>query len=140
MASLRARSRLHAGSLEVINKVLSLSGFLILMAAGWVALCYVRSSLERRSSNSAHTTEAGVAQAPIQPQIQPSVRLVYSAPDDKVYYHNPNHVPGKGERSALSEEAARSLGLRPCPVCIHREIQSQSPTGIERRGASESPK
>src|SRR5260370_34068220 len=110
------------------------------MAAGWLALCYVRSSLERRSNSSPNPSEAAMAQVPIQPRVQAPVKLVYAAPEDKVYYHSPNHVPGKGARSALSEEAARRLGLSPCPICISRESPAQSPAEIERRGASESAK
>jgi len=75
-----------------------------------------------------------------QSQAQPSVNLVYSAASDNVYFHRPNHLPEKGERNALGEDAARRLGLKPCPICIRREMRPQSPAEIERRGASESPK
>ena len=75
-----------------------------------------------------------------QPQVQQPVNLVYAAQSDQRYYHRPNHVPGQGERSALSEEAARRLGLKPCPICIRVESVPQSPTKNDRRGASESPK
>jgi hypothetical protein len=140
LASLRAKSRLHSGKSESVNKILSLSGFLILMVVGWIALCYVRSSLGSRSNSTTEPTEAAAAQLPLQPQEQPLVKLVYSGPADKIYYHNATHVPGNGGRSALSEEAARRLGLRPCPICIRRQGIRQSPAELERRGASESPK
>ena len=141
MASLRARSRLHPGPIEIINKVLSLSAFLVLMAAGWLALCYIKLGIESRSVSSPPASEAAAAQLPIQekPAVQAPVKLVYSGAEDKVYYHNPNHIlPSNDERPARSEEAARHLGLRPCPICIRQGGRSQSPVTIERRGASES--
>jgi hypothetical protein len=142
LPSLRARSRLQPGSSELINKVLSLSAFLVLMVAGWLALCYIRLGLEKRSTSSPATTQADTTQVLIQPQatIQAPVKLVYSAAEDKVYYHNPNHILSKDERTALSEEAARHLGLRPCPICIRQNNHTQSPATVERRGASESAK
>lgn len=144
MASPRARSRLDVGSFEVLNKILSLTAFLILMAAGWVALCYVKSTIERRprsearAISQANTSQAALIQASGQPWVQP-VPLVYAASVDKVYFHNANHVPASGDRSALSEEAARRMGLKPCPVCL-RVRPSQSLGAIDRRGASESAK
>jgi len=141
LASLRARSRIYYSPVETVNKVLSLSGFLLLMTAGWFLLCYVRTSIHPRSSESPYTREAAVGLPSIQAQAQSPLSLVFSDPQDKVYYHNPSHILRKVERTALSEEAARRLGLAPCPICIGRGRRSaQSPTETERRGASESAK
>jgi hypothetical protein len=82
LASLRVRSRLNPGPIEVINKVLSLSGFLVLMFAGWLALCYIRLGLEKRFSSTPPTSQAATVQLPIQPQIQAPVKLVYAASQD----------------------------------------------------------
>jgi len=139
LASLRAKRRLYGSPVEVLNKILSLTGFVILMAAGWIGLCYIKAILEKRPPGSARSGEAAMAQVSVQPQVQPAVSLVYAARADTVYYHKPNHVTGNGERSALSEEAARHLGLKPCPICLRGEAP-QSQAEIERRGASESPK
>ena len=140
MASLRAKGRLHPSKSELINKVLSLGGFLVLMVGGWVALCYIRSTLERRSAGMTRPVEASMTNVVPQPRPEQPINLVYAAQMDQRYYHRPNHVPGQGERNALSEDAARRLGLRPCPICLRGEIVPQSPAKNDRLGASESPK
>jgi hypothetical protein len=139
LASLRAKGRLHPTKSEVVNKVLSLSAFLVLMIGGWLTLCYIKSNLERRSPILTRPVEAAMASVAVHPQPETRVHLVYAAPADQRYYHRPNHVPGAGERTALSEDAALRLGLRPCPICMRVET-TQSPAKNDRRGASESPK
>src|SRR5262249_53374959 len=90
LASLRAKGRLQANPYEAVSKALSLSGFVILMAVGWIALCYIRSNLERHPNNPTRASEASMIQEPAQSQVQPAVSLVYSAASDKIYYHRPS--------------------------------------------------
>lgn len=90
------------------------------MAAAWLAICYIRAGQDGPFNSSARPTESATAPISIRPQLQAPVKLVYAAPEDKTYYHNPNHLPAVSERSALSEDAARRLGLRPCPICIRQ--------------------
>jgi hypothetical protein len=140
LASLRAKGTLHPSRTELFNKVLSLSGFLVLLIGGWIALCYIRATLERRSASLTRPVEAAMGNVATQPRSEQPINLVYAAQADQRYYHRPNHVPGQGDRNALSEDAARRLGLRPCPICMRGQIVPQSPAKTDRLGASESPK
>jgi hypothetical protein len=129
LASLQARSSLRsAHPLIVVNKLISLTAFVLLLAAGWVAVNYLknevltrwRSPVETASptatsssaavqSNEA-TTDARATRLP--------VRMVYSCVGDKQFYHNSTHLPAKCDRTAMSEEAARSRGLKRCHLCL----------------------
>jgi hypothetical protein len=127
VASLQARSPLRsAHPLFSINKLLSLTAFLLLLCVGWVALCYLKSQLTARTqgatetaspakSTSARVADAGSTQTK---QQTASVRLVYSCAGDKEYYHVATHLAQGCERLALSEDAALQRGLKHCGVCI----------------------
>lgn len=128
MASLQARSSLRsAHPLIVVNKLISLTAFMLLLAAGWVAVNYLKNEVLTRwrstsdtaasaaTSNAAAqssdaTTDAKAARLP--------VRLVYSCAGDKQFYHSSTHLPAKCDRTAMSEEAALSRSLKRCHLCL----------------------
>lgn len=128
MASLQARSPLRsAHPLFFVNKFLSVAAFAVLLAAGWVALSYIKSDvIDRwRSAPSQSTTVSKAATVPVKDvsspevkQLAAPVRLVYSCASDGEYYHGSTHLPGRCERTALSEEAAIQRGLKRCKVCF----------------------
>ena len=128
MASLQARSSLRsAHPLIVVNKLISLTAFILLLAAGWVAVNYLKNEvLTRWRSTSDAAAPAAANSAAAQSSdgatdikaVRLPVRLVYSCTGDKQFYHNSTHLPAKCDRAAMSEEAALSRGLKRCHVCI----------------------
>ena len=129
--SLQARSSLRSTHpLILLTKLVYLTVFLFLLAAGWVGLSYLKSDRVSRSSNGGQVektaapptisvtaiaverTSVDVIPLPV------PVRLVYSCKSDKLYYHTSAHLPSKCERSALSEQSALQRGLKPCSLCI----------------------
>lgn len=129
MASLQARSPLRsAHPLLLLNKVVSLTAFIVLLGVGWVALSYLKSdAFDRWRNGSSDTVSASkgsttpvkvVSSAEVKPFAAPS-RLVYSCAADKDYYHSSTHLPAaRCERMAVSEEAAVQRGLKRCKVCF----------------------
>lgn len=129
MAGLQARSPLRsAHPLFSLNKLVSLTAFLLLLGAGWVALCYLRNELTARSqgstemSSTAKTTAARISEAGASGfnQLSAPARLVYSCAGDGEYYHTATHLTQQCERTALIEEVALQRGLKQCKVCITR--------------------
>ena len=129
MASLQARSSLRsAHPLIVVNKLISLTAFILLLAAGWVAVNYLKNEVLTRwrspvetASPSVNSSSAAVQSGEATTDAKPArvpVRLVYSCVDDKQFYHNSTHLPAKCDRTAMSEEAARSRGLKRCHLCL----------------------
>ncbi len=128
MASLQARSPLRsAHPLLFINKIVSLSAFIVLLCVGWVAFSYLKSdAFDRWRYGSSDTVSAAKSAAiPIKETSSPEVkaltapiRLVYSCAADKDYYHASAHLPGRCERTAVSEEAAIQRGLKKCRTCF----------------------
>ena len=128
MASLQARSPLRsAHPLFFVNKVLSVAAFTVLLGVGWIALSYLKSDvLDRWRSAPPQSTSASQAaivptsevNSPEVKQLAAPVRLVYSCASDGENYHNSTHLPGRCERTALSEEAAIQRGLKRCKVCF----------------------
>lgn len=128
MASLQARSPLRsAHPLFFINKLASLTAFLFLLGAGWVALCYLKTEVGSRWSGASESatlpskkSSARVEEgsSPEIKRLSAPVRLVYSCAGDSDYYHVATHLPARCERSALSEEAALQRGLKRCRVCM----------------------
>ena len=127
MASLQARSALRsAHPLFFVNKIVSLTAFIVLLGAGWVVLSYLKNDVFGRWQTGGTKTIAAAAQSPIPeqtsaPQINslvPASRLVYSCASDKDYYHASNHLPDQCERTVLSEEAALNRGLKRCKKCF----------------------
>ena len=128
MASLQARSQLRsAHPLFFVNKLVSLTAFMMLLGVGWVVVSFLKSdTFDRWRSGSSDTVSASKsATAPVRetssPEVKPlmaPVRLVYSCAADKDYYHASTHLPARCERTALSEEAAGQRGLKRCRVCF----------------------
>ena len=128
MASLQARSPLRsAHPLFFVNKLVSLTAFIVLLGVGWVVVSFLKSdTFDRWRSGSSDTVSASKsATAPVRetssPEVKPlmaPVRLVYSCAADKDYYHASTHLPARCERTALSEEAAGQRGLKRCRVCF----------------------
>jgi ABC-type uncharacterized transport system YnjBCD permease subunit len=128
LASLQARSSLRsAHPLIVVNKLISLTAFMVLLAAGWVAVNYLKNEMLTRWRSSGETappaaasaaaTQSGEATADAKAPRLP-IRMVYSCVGDKQFYHNSTHLPAKCDRTAMSEEAARSRGLNRCRLCL----------------------
>lgn len=126
MAGLQARSPLRsAHPLFFVNKIVSLTAFIVLLGAGWVAVSYLKNDMFDRWQNSASQNAAAakgsnVEQAAI-PEVKslmPNARLVYSCAAEKDYYHAATHLPTRCERTVLSEEAAIVRGLKRCKQCF----------------------
>lgn len=131
MPSLQARSPLRsAHPLLLLTKLVYLIAFIFLLAAGWVGVSYLKSDRASRTTPGAQAGKAapastmavtaiGVqnASADSTPLSVP-VHLVYSCKADQEHYHTSAHLPGKCERSALSEQSALQRGLKPCPICM----------------------
>jgi hypothetical protein len=127
VAGLQARSPLRsAHPLFFINKFVSLTAFLVLLGAGWVALCYLRAEMSTRphgageNSPSVKSTsvQAGAPDAFQARKQTAPVRMVYWCEGSGQYYHTAAHMPRRCERTALSEAAALQRGLRHCQVCM----------------------
>jgi len=128
VASLQARSPLRsAHPLFFVNKLVSLTAFIVLLGVGWVVVSFLKSdTFDRWRSGSSDTVSASKsATVPVgetsSPEVKPlmaPVRLVYSCAADKDYYHASTHLPARCERTALSEEAAGQRGLKRCRVCF----------------------
>jgi hypothetical protein len=128
LASLQARSSLRsAHPLIVVNKLISLTAFILLLTAGWIAVNYLRNEVLMRWRSPAETTPSAAASASTLPASEAAtdaktarlpVRMVYSCVGDKQFYHNSAHLPAQCDRTAMSEEAARSRGLKRCHVCL----------------------
>ena len=125
MASLQARSSLRsAHPLLFINKLISLTAFIILLGAGWVAVNYLKNEVITRwrgaTENKAPATlNTSAVQIDTAASTETkTVRLVYSCSADQEYYHASTHLPSRCERTALSEEAALRRGLKHCGVCL----------------------
>lgn len=127
MAGLQARSPLRsAHPLFFVNKIVSLTAFMFLLGAGWVALSYLKSDVYDRwqggaSQHSAAVKSSSAEQTAAVPDIKslaPAARLVYSCASDNDYYHASTHLPTRCERTVLSEEAAIGRGLKRCKRCF----------------------
>jgi hypothetical protein len=128
VASLQARSPLRsAHPLFFLNKLVSLTAFIVLLGAGWLVVSFLKSdSFDRWRAGSSDSVSASkgatlpvrdTGSAEAKPLMTP-VRLVYSCADDKDYYHASTHLPSRCERTALSEEAAGKRGMKRCQVCF----------------------
>jgi hypothetical protein len=131
LASLQARSALRSTHpLLIFYKLISVVASVLLLAAGWLTLCFLKAELAKRDSGR-QSGAAGAAQAGAVPSIRVSeaqpartkrlsrpVKLVYSCADDQGFFHTSKHLPAQCDRSAMSEEAAIERNLKPCGVCI----------------------
>jgi len=128
VASLQARSPLRsAHPLLFVNKLISLSAFIVLLGVGWVVVSFLKSDTFDRwrsgSSDTVYTSKSAtvLVRETSSPEVKPlltPVRLVYSCAADKDYYHASTHLPARCDRTALSEEAAGQRGLKRCRVCF----------------------
>ena len=128
MASLQARSPLRsAHPLFFVNKLVSLTAFIVLLGVGWVVVSFLKSdTFDRWRSGSSDTVSASKSatvsvRETSSPEVKPLMapaRLVYSCAADKDYYHASTHLPARCQRTALSEEAAGKRGLEGCRVCF----------------------
>jgi len=127
VASLQARSPVRsAHPLFFINKIVSLSAFLVMLGAGWLVVNYLKSdAFDRWRSGVPDTVSASKASTvPIKEPssdsklFSPSHRLVYSCAADKDFYHVSTHLPARCERTAVSEETAIQRGLKRCRTCF----------------------
>ncbi|HEX5735205.1 MAG TPA: hypothetical protein VF131_20415 [Blastocatellia bacterium] len=132
MASLQARSSLRsAHPLFLINKLISLAAFIVLLGAGWIAVCYLKNEFANRrpASSDQHSAIASVSTNETATRVGQSdsvevkrlakpVKLVYACSSDRVFYHASSHLPARCDRSALSEDAAFERGLKACSVCM----------------------
>lgn len=100
----------------LIRKLASLAAFMLLLGAGWAALSYLRVGLYSRQAPSTIPSAAALTQL----KSRLKEKLVYSVPEDKVHYHASTHLPPHSDRTAMSEEAALSRGLKPCPICFKK--------------------
>ena len=127
MASLQARSPVRsAHPLFFVNKIVSLTAFIVMLGVGWVAVSYLRANaLDRlRSGSPENVSVTKAATIPAKEpstetkSLSPSLRLVYSCAADKEFYHVSTHLPARCERTAVSEEAAIQRGLKRCRTCF----------------------
>jgi len=132
VASLQARSSLRsAHPLFLINKLISLAAFIVLLGAGWIAVCYLKNEFTNRrpagaeqqsaiATVSANDTPSRVGQTETVEvkRLAKPVKLVYACSSDRVFYHASSHLPARCDRSALSEDAAFERGLKACAVCL----------------------
>lgn len=132
MASLQARSALRGTHpLLVFYKFISIAASILLLVAGWVALCFIKGQLaggeaprqQQRSAVSPLIQTGSAAKSPDAAQAQVKrlskpIKLVYSCATDHEFYHTSTHIPRACERTALSEEAAFERNLKPCKTCM----------------------
>jgi hypothetical protein len=127
VASLQARSPVRsAHPLFFVNKIVSLSAFLVMLGAGWVVVSYLKTNaLDRwRNGSPENVSVTKAATVPLKEasletkSLSPSLRLVYSCAADKEFYHVSTHLPARCERTAVSEEAAIQRGLKRCRTCF----------------------
>ncbi|MBI3651934.1 MAG: hypothetical protein HY231_13015 [Acidobacteria bacterium] len=133
MPSLQARTPMHGfRPLLLVSRALSFSLITFLLCAGWVGVCYLKSSRDNRSNvsnfkstaNASATTPNPVsmnvnqlAAAPAEAE-KPEAKLVFFCSADKEQYHLAKHLTAHCARTALSESAAVERGLKPCPLCF----------------------
>ena len=124
MASLQARSSLRsAHPLIVVNKLISLTAFMFLLAAGWVAVNYLKNEVLTRWHSEAAppavnaAASSSDAAADVKAARQP-IRMVYSCAGEPQFYHSSTHLPTRCDRTAMSEEAALTRGLKRCHLCL----------------------
>jgi len=129
LASLQARSSLRsAHPLFYLNKLVTLTAFIFLLGAGWIAVSYLKNEIVARNRTGSESktpaplntavVRADAAVAPATQRLAIPVRLVYSCSADKEQYHLASHLPERSDRIALSEEAALRRGLKRCHICF----------------------
>lgn len=115
----------------VFGRLLSIIFFTAILCFGWAVLSYVKNgtmvkksplnaspkqNVIGNSDSSAKGSAMGISGTSM--PTDKSSRLVYSSSSDKVYFHSIKHLSEQSSRIALSEEAAKARGLKPCPCII----------------------
>ena len=126
MASLHARSPLRSAHLLLfLNKLVSLTALLVLLAAGWMAFSYLRAEMAGQRHGPPAATEPSSSPRPASlekseggAESNPPLRLVYWCGGEAEFYHTQAHLPSNCGRTGLSEEAAARRGLRRCRACL----------------------
>ena len=127
MASLRARSPLRSAHLLLfLNKLVSLTALMVLLAAGWMAVSYLRAEMAGQPHGRPAANELSSSPKPASlekseqggAESNPPLRLVYWCGGEAEYYHTQSHLPSNCGRTGLSEEAAARRGLKRCLVCL----------------------
>jgi hypothetical protein len=127
VASLHARSSLRSAHLLLfLNKLVSLTALMALLAAGWMTVSYLRAELADQRhggpANNALPTSSKPASLEKSEatgaELKPPLKLVYSCGGEAEYYHTQAHLPSNCGRTGLSEEAAARRGLKRCLVCL----------------------
>ena len=115
----------------LFSRFLSIVVFTAILCAGWAVLSYVKNgvapkktplipSANQSAPTSNITTPVKANALAVSAEPKPSSkqpRLVYSSSTDKEYYHALKHLSNQLTRIALSEDAAKERGLKPCS-CI----------------------
>lgn len=97
---------------------------MFLLAAGWVAVNYLKNEVLTRwrsetappAANAAAVS--GDAAAADTKAARKPVRMVYSCAGEPQFYHSSTHLSGKCDRTAMSEDAALTRGLKRCHICL----------------------
>ena len=133
MPSLQARTPMQGFHLlRLFSKFVSFSLIALLLCAGWVGVCYLKSSLDNRNQTSKSNTTSNASSLtpnPVSLKVDQSAttrtdrdkketKLVYSCSTDKEHYHAAKHLSAHCTRIALSEAAALERGLKPCSICF----------------------
>lgn len=115
----------------LFGRFISIIVFTFILCAGWAALSYVKNGVVPKKTAlssaakppataatiNAPVTANGLATSPDTQLQSRQPRLVYSCSTDKEYYHALKHLANQRTRIALSEDAAKERGLKPCS-CI----------------------
>jgi hypothetical protein len=133
MPSLQARTPMQGFRLlRFFSKCVSFSLISLLLCAGWVGVCYLKSSLDNHKQASKSNTVANsqslnpnpvslnvnqVAATQVDAE-KKETKLVFSCTSDKEHYHTAKHLTSHCARIALSEGAAVERGLKPCSICF----------------------
>jgi hypothetical protein len=127
MASLHARSPLRSAHLLLfLNKLVSLTALMALLAAGWMAVSYLRAGMADQRHAGPAGTELASSPRPAaleknegaSAESNPPLRLVYWCGGEAEFYHTQAHLPSNCGRTGLSEEAAARRGLKRCRACL----------------------
>ena len=119
MATLGAQNHVRSSFLEFVNTAVSVVLLCLLLGAGWIALSYLKSGLHGHFQKT--RAEAAVQDASVAPLEAPAAPvLVYELSGDNSYYHTSGHLASITGRSAISEDAAKKRGLKPCPICMRQ--------------------
>lgn len=127
MGSLYARSPLRSAHLLLfLNKLVSLTALMFLLAAGWMAVSYIRAELAGQEHDRPAANELSSSPRPASleksegtgAELKPPLRLVYWCGGEAEAYHTQAHLPSNCDRTGLSEEAAARRGLKRCTVCL----------------------